>query len=225
MRKQKLVPDSMYHVYNRGVEKRAIFIDYNDRLRFVKGLATFNDRRPVTNSDIKFNNLETYLNQRKLLVDILAFCLMPNHFHLLLMPRVENGITEFMRKLGTGYVNYFNLKHKRVGTLFQGKFKSVLVDNESQFIHIPYYIHLNPLDIIQPNWKENGIKNRKDSLDFLDSYKWSSHSVYRGNTNFPFVINKDILNEYFIDEDGYSESFYDFISDFDFSDISDLLLE
>jgi len=225
IRKQKLVPNSIYHIYNRGVEKRTIFIDDNDRLRFVKGLAIFNDKRPITNSDIKFSNLETHLRQRKFLVDILAFCLMPNHFHLLLTPRVNNGVTEFMRKVGTGYVNYFNLRHKRVGTLFQGKFKSVLIDNEPQFIHIPYYIHLNPLDIMQPNWKESGIKNRKNAVNFLDSYKWSSHSDYRGKESFPFVINKDILSDYFVDEDGYSSSFYEFISDFDFSNISNLLLE
>ena len=225
MRKQKLVPNNIYHIYNRGVEKRQIFMDERDYLRFIKNLAIFNDSRSADNFS-ESKNIEQRLKGRKLLVDILAFCLMPNHYHLLLRPLSKNGITEFMRKLGTGYVNYFNLKYqKRVGSLFQGKFKSVLINNETQFIYIPCYIHINSLDLIMSNWRESGIKNKKKALNFIDNYRWSSHADYRGQSRYPFILNKSILNEYFGNEDNYSQYIYEFISDFDFSEITDLLLE
>lgn len=225
MRKQKLALDNIYHVYNRGVEKRPIFMDDRDYLRFIKDLAIFNDSRSADNFS-ESKNIEQRLEGRKLLVDILAFCLMPNHYHLLLRPLSKNGITEFMRKLGTGYVNYFNLKYqKRVGPLFQGKFKSVLINNEAQFIYIPCYIHLNSLDLIMPKWREKGVKNKKQALSFIDNYRWSSHADYRGQFRNPFVLNKSILNEYFGNEDNYSQYIYESISDFDFSEISNVLLE
>lgn len=225
MRKDNLILDNIYHVYNRGVEKRDIFNNDSDRLRFVKGLAIFNDKRPVTNSDIKFQDSESVLIQRESLVSILAFCLMPNHFHLLLKPLVDDGITKFMRKIGVGYANYFNLKYKRVGSLFQGRFKSVLISNESQYLYIPFYIHLNPLDLRFPDWRDKGIKEQKTAIKFLDNYKWSSHADYRGKSNFPFIVDKHILREYFGNDDSYSKEFYNFISDFDFSGMSEILLE
>lgn len=224
MRKQKLVEDNIYHIYNRGVEKRLIFMDEHDYSRFIKNLAIFNDSRSADNfSD---SDIDQRIKERKLLVDVLAFCLMPNHYHLLLRPLSENGITEFMRKLGTGYANYFNIKYKkRVGPLFQGKFKSVLISNEAQFIYIPCYIHLNPLGLIMPHWREKGVKNKKQALSFIDNYRWSSHADYRGESCYPFILNKSILNEYFGSEDNYSQYIYESVSNFDFSDVSDFLLE
>ncbi len=231
MRKHKLVLDNIYHIYNRGVEKRHIFTDHNDYKRFILNLTLFNDQRPVLNlgrfykSEHMVNSFSQGNDRRKPLVDILAFCLMPNHYHLLLKPVVENGITEFMRKLGTGYVNYFNLKYGRVGTLFQGKFKSVLIGDESQFLYISHYIHLNPLDLITPRWRENGIKDKKQAIKFLDDYQWSSYSDYRGSQFYPFILNKNTIVEYFGDGDDYSKNFYEFINDLDFISTSDLLID
>ena len=98
-------------------------------------------------------------HKRKLLVEILVFTLMPNHFHLLLKQKQENGISKFMHKLGVGYSMYFNQKYERTGSLFQGTYKAIPVNNDSYFIHLPYYIHLNPLDLIEPKWKNGEIKN------------------------------------------------------------------
>ncbi len=226
MRKDKLVSENIYHIYNRGVEKRSLFVVNQDYLRFIDDLVIFNDIKLVINYKQRIRDIKNGDHKRKLLVDILAFCLMPNHYHLLLRQRVDGGITEFMRKLGGGYVNYFNLKHQRVGTLFQGKFKSVLINDESQFMYIPFYIHLNPLDLIATNWRDEGIGDSKKAIEFLDNYKWSSHSDYAGKSDFSLVLQKDFLNEYFGGVPEYANAFSDFINDFDFSAIdNNLILE
>ena len=224
MRKQKLVSNNIYHVFNRGVEKRQTFMDETDYLRFINNLAIFNDAKAVFNSKHRIKEIKS-TDSRKLLVDILAFCLMPNHFHLLLRQREENGISKFMNKIGVGYTNYFNLKYERVGPLFQGAFRSVLIDDESQFLYIPYYIHLNPLDLKISNWKENGINKLKVAIEFLNSYKWSSHRDYIGNSNFIGIINKLFLNEIFINPENYQKDLKNFMKGFDFSEMNDLLLE
>ncbi len=224
MRKHKLASNNIYHVYNRGVEKRIIFKDSQDYSRFIKGLVVFNDTKLIDDFSDRFNRIINKSHQRKPIVDIMAFCLMPNHYHLLLRQREDNGITEFMRKLGIGYVNYFNLKHERVGTLFQGKFKSVLISNDSQFLYIPHYIHLNPLDLIFPDWREKKAINKKQAITFLNNYEWSSYHDHMGGNNFDIVLNKDLIAEYF-GEGGYKKDFNTFIGDFDFENISDLTLE
>lgn len=225
MRKQKLVSDNIYHVYNRGVEKRIIYKDSRDYMRFIKGLVVFNDIKPVDDFNYIFRKILNKSYHRESIVDIVAFCLMPNHYHLLLRQRVDGGITEFMRKLGGGYVNYFNLKYKRVGTLFQGKFKSVLISNDSQFLYIPHYIHLNPLDLIFPDWREKKKVNKKQAINFLNNYEWSSYRDYIGESNFDLVLNKDLIYEHF-DKENYKKDFTSFISDFDLENISeDLVLE
>lgn len=222
MRKQKLVSDNIYHVYNRGVEKRIIYKDSRDYMRFIKGLVVFNDIKPVDDFSYRFRKILNKSYHRESIVDIIAFCLMPNHYHLLLKQKANNGITEFMRKLGDGYVKYFNLKHERVGTLFQGKFKSVLINNDSQFLYIPHYIHLNPLDLIFPDWREKKTINKKQAIEFLNNYEWSSYMDYIGENNFDLVLNKDLIYEHF-DKESYKKDFTSFVSDFDFENISENL--
>ena len=226
MRRHKLVSKHIYHIYNRGVEKRTLFMNDQDYLRFVDDLIIFNDVNFVINPKRRIRDIRNNDYKRKPLVDILTFCLMPNHYHLLLRQRVDGGITEFMRKLGDGYVKYFNIKHQRVGTLFQGKFKSVLIDNESQFTYIPFYIHLNPLDLHCSGWQSKGIGNPKKAIDFLSNYKWSSHANYTGKSDFSLVLQKNFLKGYFGGTPEYAKAFSDFINDFDFSAIdNNLILE
>jgi putative transposase len=225
MRKQKLVVNYIYHIYNRGVEKRRIFLDNKDFTRFANDLIVFNDKKLVINPKQRLEDIQSGQHKRTPLVDIIAFCLMQNHYHLLLKQKVNNGITEFMRKLGAGYANYFNLKHQRVGALFQGKFKSVLINDESQFLYIPFYIHLNPLDMIFPDWREKGVNDYKKAINFLDNYNWSSHATYRGSPNFPLILAKDAVFECFESEDDYSYKLSNFIKDFNFSEFSEFLLE
>ncbi|MEK7095926.1 MAG: transposase, partial [Patescibacteria group bacterium] len=130
MQKPQFAQDQIYHIFNRGVEKRDIFVGEKDYFRFVHDLYEFNDEDRVYNSLYFFKREPKSIEvqpqyvkkERKLLVDILAFVLMPNHFHLILRQRVENGIVKFLQKIGTGYTMYFNKKYERVGSLFQGRF-------------------------------------------------------------------------------------------------------
>ena len=178
MQKPIFVNNGIYHIYNRGVEKRKVFTNNKDYLRFIHDLFEFNDESPVLNigrdftSKVPMNEVELQSlkslehslikdkHSRKLLVEILIFTLMPNHFHLLLKQRVENGIVRFMQKLGTGYTNYFNTKYQRVGSLFQGRFKAVKIEEHSHFLHLPYYIHSNPLNLL----------NEGSSTSFIEEY-------------------------------------------------------
>ncbi len=189
----------IYHIYNRGVEKRNIFMDDRDRFRFIHDLYEFNDKNPAPNSYyLKSSEVELRKDRnRELLVEILAFCLMPNHFHLMLRQVSENGITEFMRKMGTGYTNYFNTRNERVGPLFQGKYKATLIQKEGHYSILPHYIHLNPLKILMPNWKEKGVKDYRKAINFLENYRWSSFQDYTGKKNFPSLINCNFPSEFY----------------------------
>ncbi|MDP3800508.1 MAG: transposase [bacterium] len=191
MKQPQFANGEIYHIYNRGVEKRVTFLNQKDYMRFADNLFVFNDAIPVLNLgyDLENNDID-YGKTRKLLVEILAFCLMPNHFHLLLRQKVDEGITKFMRKLGTGYTNYFNKKYSRVGPLFQGIFKSVLIKRQAQLTYLPHYIHLNCLDITMPEWRSKNLRDKEKALNFLDSYRWSSYLDYTGKSNFPHILSK-----------------------------------
>lgn len=167
MERPQFVNDEVYHIYNRGVEKRDVFTNEKDYFRFIHCLFEFNDTAPAVNLGFHLSKslLKSDFNRpREMLVDILCYCLMPNHYHLLIKQHMDRGITEFMRKLGTGYTNYFNLKYDRVGSLFQGKFKAVHVSKEAHFLYLPHYIHLNPLDLRMPEWREKRIRDINGAL-------------------------------------------------------------
>ncbi|MEK7462839.1 MAG: transposase [Patescibacteria group bacterium] len=229
----KPVTDEIYHLYNRGVEKKNIFLDNKDRFRFIHDLFEFNDKNPspnlayhLTKKQPKEVGLPKIKREpRIMLVDILAFCLMPNHFHILIKQKIENGTTEFMRKLGTGYTNYFNKKYQRVGSLFQGKYKFVHLKENSHFIHIPYYIHLNPLDLKFPEWKNREIKNHKGAMKFLESYRWSSYLDYIGIKNFPSVTQREFLNNFFEGPEEYKKQTLNWLKEMDPEEIMDITLK
>lgn len=207
--KLEFINGEIYHLYNRGVEKRNIFVDENDNFRFVFSLYECNDLNPVVMRNRIFERKEkkreiyirpTYANyKRKKLVDVLAFCLMPNHYHLVVRQLIDGGISSFMRKLGDSYVKYFNDKHKRtgMGSLFQGKFKSRLVEDNNQLINLITYVHINPVGINNSDWKNSGIKNVAFAKKFLNNYRWSSYFDYIGETNFPSVTERDFILKIF----------------------------
>ena len=127
---------------------------------------------------------------------------MPNHVHLLLKQIKNEGISQFMKKLGTGYAAYFNKKYDRKGHLFQGRFKAVHIKNDKQLETVFVYIHSNAISLIEPKWKEIGIKDPKKVIKFLENYKWSSYQDYIGNKNFPSVIQRNFLLETMGGEEG-----------------------
>lgn len=233
MKRLGFVENEFYHVYNRGVEKRVLFKDEHDYLRFIHDLFEFNDKNNSTNLSYRFKRKPTKVAEaeslycgellktrkpRTLLVDILVFTLMPNHFHLLLRERKKGGITKFMHKLGTGYALHFNQRYEREGRLFQGKFKAVHVNRETHFTHLPYYIHSNPLDLDQED---------SDPVKFLNSYRWSSHLDYCGWNNFPSVTQRELLLDFFGGEEQYRKSMSEWVKEKNkhIGKISDILLE
>jgi putative transposase len=140
--------------------------------------------------------------KRKLLVEILAFCLMPNHIHLLVRQLREGGISKFMRKIGAGYGLYYNQKYKRKGHIFGGRYKIVLIESNEQLKTIFVYIHSNPIAIVFPKWKEKGIRNLKRAIKFLENYRWSSYLDYVGKKNFPSLTSREFLTKVMGEEGG-----------------------
>lgn len=222
MQRSKPTTNEIYHIYNRGVEKRVVFLDNADHQRFVDNLLEFNSPRPV---DMRFPlSRKSDLRDEKL-VDIFAFCLMPNHFHLMVRQKVEDGVTEFMRKIGTGYTNYFNKKYQRVGSLFQGKYKIIRVGKEAYFTYLPHYIHLNPLDLSLPEWRDNSVKDPEQARRFLEHYKWSSYPDYMGKKNFPEVTQRGLILNYFESKDHYTRDMFAWITNIGPDEIVEIALE
>ncbi len=191
----------LYHVLNRGVEKRDLFTNTGDYARFVHDMYEFNDSSPALNAGRSFEaTMIDFVNQsspRTRIVDIHGWCLMKNHYHLLLSELVDGGLTLFIRKMNVGFANYFNDKYKRKGTLFQGRTKKILITSDSHFLHILHYIHLNPLDFVKGarQWRMGQISDRKAALKQLDSYRWSSYADYCGRKNFPSILTTDFMRE------------------------------
>ncbi len=220
----------LYHVLNRGVDKRKIFLSDRDHFRFIHNLFEFNNQNPSSSNNYYFSKSSdigcpNIRKPRKLLVNIHAFCLMPNHYHILISPIVKDGIPKFMKKINMGYAKYFNEKNKRTGALFQGKYKSVHVSNNSHFLYIPYYIHLNPLDLIFPEWRTGNVKNTKKAVDYLKKYRWSSHLDYLGIKNFPSLTQRNFLQGTLGDEGEYNKSFIQMLGEIDIDSLKKSLLE
>ncbi len=182
IRKIAFVQNENYHCYTRGTNKQDIFLDDSDYLRFMVLLMLCNNAENVRAASV----MQKYAYKAKSLifknekpeskiVDILAYSLMPNHVHFVVREKTEGGISRFMQKVFTSYSMYFNKKYNRTGTLFESKFKSKHIDNESYFNWIFSYVNLNPLSIIEPKWEEVGVISSPNRVrDFMNSYKWSS---------------------------------------------------
>lgn len=204
------VEGGYYHIYNRGVEKRRIFFDRGDYNTFLHYLSLYmtpidelHKEKPLLRLNIVKNNLSDE-------IDIVAYCLMPNHFHLLVKQKSKDGITRLMRQITTGYSMYFNKRYNRQGHLFQGRFKAALVENEEHLLHLSRYIHLNPQD--------RGVS--------LSEFEWSSYLNYLGNKNEQWVNTKLIL-DYFT-KSNYQGTYKQFVEEYKGTEpklASDLFIE
>ncbi len=182
-----------FHLLNRGVDKRKVFLNEADYVRFMHDCYVFNDKENV-GPNHRFKEFEsTY--KRKPLVILHAFCLMPNHYHLLVSEVQEGGMSLFMRKLNMGYAKYFNEKYNRSGVLWQSTFKKIHIKRDAHFMYIPYYIHLNPLDMNFPLWRTGKVKNAKQALAYLHTYRWSSFMDYNGMKNMPSLITTKYVGD------------------------------
>lgn len=229
MERIDLANNEHYHIYNRGVDKRKVFLNRNDYIRFLHDLYEFNDQKKAPEyARISKHNVggsTSHISKpRKQLVNILCFCLMPNHYHLVLEQLVEDGISKFMQKLDTGYTMAFNIKNKRSGALFQGRYKAVLIENETYFTHLSRYIHLNPVELKEKNWKEIGIKNWNKASEFLENYRYSSYLDYIGKRNFPSITNRKLIMEIFEKPENYKKFTQEWLVE-DFSKVADLVIE
>lgn len=164
-----------YHLYNRGVEKRVIFNDSDDYHRFQQLLYISNSVDYVNVRDLFTVYKDLFVAPRdEPLVAIGAYCLMPNHFHILLTPLVDEGVSQFMNKLGTSYAMYFNKRNQRTGRLFEGTFKARHAAYDEYLKYLFSYIHLNPVKLIQSDWKERGIQHPAQALTYATAYRYSS---------------------------------------------------
>lgn len=219
--------NEFYHIYNRGVEKRDIFIDEADYFRFILGIASFNDSQCTSN----LHRIHDVLQLKEQLikhpiVEIICYSLMPNHYHILLRQIADNGISRFMQKLGIGYTKYFNKRYNRIGVLFQGVFKAKHISKNEYLLQLSRYIHLNALSLMQSYWLSGGmgVCNTTEAYKFLKEYRW--HSL-------PFILDKKpclikLHPGIFIEQFNSANDYMKFIMDWtanDFDGIKDYVIE
>jgi len=144
MAKKELYTGDIYHVYNRGVDKRTVFEDKQDFYQFLEMMDFFNQEKSL--GGLKTYKYPVNIKHRgstSALVEIVAFCLLPNHYHFILKQICDGGISKFMQKLGTGYTMYFNKKNSRSGALFQGRFKAKKIETQETLNYLSVYVNLN----------------------------------------------------------------------------------
>ena len=211
IRKVPFATEEFYHVYNRGNSRQTIYQTASDYNRFISLLYLANGSSAIDLREIKEDELFEFARGEQL-VAIGAYCLMPNHFHILLTPLVEDGVVIFMRKLATGYSMYFNKKHHRTGSLFEGRFQSEHVDSDNYLKYLFSYIHLNPVKLLQPDWQQQGIVNLQDTFTYLDTYRYSSYidnAVSRPESN---ILNRAPFPEYFATKQAYDSEMKDWLT-------------
>ncbi|OGI95740.1 hypothetical protein A2917_00260 [Candidatus Nomurabacteria bacterium RIFCSPLOWO2_01_FULL_42_17] len=209
------VEGEYYHIYNRGNSKQKIFHDKEDYLRFISLLYISNTSENFNLYDLaRDHNFNIYeIERNNLLVNIGAYCLMPNHFHILITEITEGGISKFMQKLGTAYSMYYNKKYERTGGLFEGKFKSQHADTDRHLKYLFSYIHLNPIKLIQKDWKEKGIKNKKEAVVYLNQYSYSSYLDYIEEKRIQNkILNIESFPNYFPNKNSFVAEIFEWLN-------------
>lgn len=192
------VNQNYYHLYNRGVAKQKIFSSDGDYEHFLKTFGFYLEKSPKTklsHADEKEIKILNITRPKKPLVMVLGYCLMPNHFHLLVKQLSDNGISIFMRRSLDSYTRYFNTRYERIGPLYQGRFKAICVENDEQLLHLSRYIHLNPF---------LGHLTQKPN-----DYPWSSYHFYLNNQTLRLCNPKFIL-----DVAGSKKEYEEFVNDY-----------
>jgi len=216
---RQFVEGEFYHIVLRRLQNEPLFIDADDYYRGIFSLYEFNDLKPARirerraararfkktirkvdqgQTSVKTIGLDRSLvmiDKRELVVEILTFCLMSNHIHLLVRELKKGGISKFMQKLGSGLASHFKNKYgiKLRGYFFQDRFTAVHIKTDQQLRIIFVYIHTNPISLIKPKWKEEGITNPKKVIEFVENYKWSSYPDYIGKKNFPSLTKRELM--------------------------------
>ena len=184
-------PEEYYHIYNRGMQKQPIFETDKDRLRFLFLLLVFQGKDSIKNisREIKQSVQSSTLHikpelEKEVLknrtIELVSFCLMPNHFHLQILEKTEGGIAKYMQRILTAYTKYFNVRHQKSGHLLQGSYKSVLMEDDVQLMHTSAYIHKNPRELT--SWKGRE-----------DEYPWSSFQDYILENRWGKLLSMNII--------------------------------
>ena len=210
IKRPQLVNNEIYHIVSRAVGDTVVFGPENDFYRGIFSIYEFNtiesiiirERRCLRNQFKKENyrrmtsviSGDLWPDKREKLVEVLAFSFMYNHLHLILRQLKDNGITQFMKKVNGGYAKYFNDKYDRKGHLFC-RFRAIHIKTDEQLRNAFAYVHVNQTSLIEPGWKEKGIKNPEKVIEFLENNKRHSYPDYLGKKNFPSVTQRDFLLE------------------------------
>jgi len=195
MRKIQFVTGEWYHIYNRSIEGREIFLAEEDYLKFLRGIKDFNNKsfyeeRARIVKTYGFKELSSFLKQVEKVVDISFYSLIPNHYHFILRQLTAEGIPKFMHKIGTSYTNYFNKKYGRSGSLFQGPYETIHIDNNNYFLWLSGYVNGN-------------IEIHK--IAEAESYPWSSLRSILGSKGNEILSGTEIVLSQFENLEGYKD--------------------
>jgi len=200
-----------YHVYTRGVDQRDVFLEPAEKERFYQSMYLFNDKHYAHRGTGSLDKLlrlcfieTTGYDERDCFVDIVTFNLMTNHFHFVLVPLVENGVSLFMHKLLMGYSKSFNIKHSRRGSLFE-TYQAKHIDSQAYLDHLIIYAHLNGLDLFGLPWREGLVDDWDLALKKLDEHPYSGHHLAMGRTQKLPVVNEKYLKDFYRDQKDYQE--------------------
>ena len=197
------VSNEVYHIFNRSIARQTIFIDRYDYKRALDLINFYRFSKPPLrfshykrlSKEQKDEFEKNFMINKHPMIEILAYCIMPNHVHFLLQPREDNAVSDFMRNLQNSYSKYFNTKHKRTGSLFQFMFKAVRMETDEQLIHVSRYIHLNPTT------------SYLIEAENLERYEWSSFKDYV--SNIQSNVNKEMVLSHFKSEQDYRKFVFD----------------
>ena len=233
IRKEKFAPGEYYHIFSRTILNANQFKDYSNAKRLLLAFLIANSTKSSegfqslrNNKNATLKDLNKIVKDGKKLVDILCYSIMPDHYHLLVMEKEENGITNFVLKCNTSIAKYINIKNDRKGPLFENTFKAKHIDSNEYLLHLSLYIHLNPLDfLINKNWRIHKLKNWDESKRKLINYPWSSIKHFLIKNQEDFILSGDkIIKDQFSNEKEY-ESFLKEWSENSINKIEDFILE
>jgi putative transposase len=210
MRNLEFITGEFYHIYNRGTDKRDLFLDDADNERFLESLHLFNDRyygspKTMMQRTLALSMSDRFDFEREHFVEICAYTLIPNHFHLFVRQGMDGGISRLMQKLEMGFSKYFNRRHDRSGTLYESPFKAVHVSNRAHFFQLPVYVHLNILDLFNFSWRSGLVDDWDKALKLMSMYKWSSHNAFMGDGQYLPIVSQGTIDGFYNSPEEYEE--------------------
>ncbi|MBI4120084.1 MAG: transposase [Parcubacteria group bacterium] len=205
MRKEKFAPGEYYHIYNRGVDKRILFLNERDMFRFANTCYILNN---FENIPFPFDVIQIEPKNSLIpiqpLVSFAAGCIMPNHYHFFVSEQKENGISSFFHKLGTSYTKYFNNRYDRSGSLFESTFKAKHINSDEYASYLTQYIHVNPIALLEA---------KLSTLNKIKNYPWSTLPDYLGSvSNLSLLLTAPNFRDEILGMD--AEKYNEFIEDF-----------